>query len=225
MQRVFEHITLGGGTDPGDAERPRAPRATLRRFAIPTGRGQARAELSVLEGHYLGVRAVGPRGEACSYQFDLRFADPTPVRIRHVPWVRLLSTTGLIALGLVALALRWPAVVSALGVGTAFVLFTVAIGAAAGYGLLRWTTESLQLRSVHGNAVLVSLTGELGAARRYGPMFAELAGNVAAATLARPHVKPQFLRDAMREHYRLRELGVLSEQQYESSKAAILAAH
>jgi hypothetical protein len=29
----------------------------------------------------------------------------------------------------------------------------------------------------------------------------------------------------MREHYRLRELGVLTEQEYEESKARILGAH
>lgn len=225
MHGEVEHITLDGGTDSGAAASPQAPRAILRRFTIPTGRAQANAELSVLEGHYLGVRAVGSRGEVCSYQFDLRFADPTPVRVRHVPWVRLLLAIGLIALGLVALALKWPAIVTALGAATAFVLFTVAIGAVAGYGLFRWTTESLQLRSFLGDAVLVSMTGELGAARRYEPVFAELSGNVVAATLARPHAKPQFLRDAMREHYRLRKLGVLDEKQYQSSKAAILAAH
>jgi hypothetical protein len=101
----------------------------------------------------------------------------------------------------------------------------VAIGALAGYGLLRWTTESLQLRSAIGNAVLISMTAGLGAARRYQRVFEELSGNVVAATLARPHENPQFLRDAMHEHRRLRRLGVLTEEQYESSKAAILAAH
>lgn len=225
MHGAFEHITLDGGTDPGAAVRPQAARATLRRFTVPTGHAQASAELSLLEGYFLSVRTIGSSGEMRSYQFDLRFADPTPVRVRHVPWARLLLATGFVALGLVALALRWPAIVTVLGAGTAFVLFTVTIGAVAGYGLFRWMTESLQLRSVLGDAVLVSMTGELGVARRYQRMFAELSLNVVAATLARPHAKPQFLRDAMREHYRLHKLGVLTEKQYESSKAAILAAH
>lgn len=225
MYGAVEHITLDGGTDPGAAASAQAPRATLRRFTVPTGRAQASAELSLLEGYFLGVHSVGSGGEALHYQFDLRFADPTLVRVRHVPWARLLLATGLVAIGLVSLALRWPAIVTALGAGTAFVLLTMAVGAIAGYGLFRWTTESLQLRSALGGAVLVSMTAGLGAARGYERMFEELSGNVVAATLARPHVNPQFLRDAMHEHRRLRKLGVLTEEQYESSKAAILAAH
>jgi hypothetical protein len=49
--------------------------------------------------------------------------------------------------------------------------------------------------------------------------------SINAAKAERPQERPQFLRDEMREHHRLRELGVLSEEQYEQSKARILASH
>lgn len=49
--------------------------------------------------------------------------------------------------------------------------------------------------------------------------------NINAAKLARPQPKPQWFRDEMREHHRLRELKVLSEEAYEMSKRKILAAH
>jgi hypothetical protein len=101
----------------------------------------------------------------------------------------------------------------------------MAISIAAVFVALRRTTESLQLRSVHGNAALVSVTGDLGSARRYKKVFAVLSRNINSARLARPQEHPQFLRDEMREHFRLHQLGVLGKREYEASKTRILAAH
>ncbi len=42
---------------------------------------------------------------------------------------------------------------------------------------------------------------------------------------SRSQPKQHFLCDSMREHHRLRELGVLSQSEYEQSKAHILAQH
>ena len=78
---------------------------------------------------------------------------------------------------------------------------------------------------MHGEATLASVTGGIGSARNGKKFFVELIKNINAAKSARPQGKQQFLRDEMREHHRLRELGVLTEQQYEESKARILAAH
>ena len=38
-------------------------------------------------------------------------------------------------------------------------------------------------------------------------------------------MRPEHLRDEMREHFRLRKHGVLSAEEYEASKARILAEH
>ena len=62
-------------------------------------------------------------------------------------------------------------------------------------------------------------------ARAGKQFFVELIKSINAAKAERPQERPQFLRDAMREHHRLRELGVISEEQYEHSKARILASH
>ena len=90
---------------------------------------------------------------------------------------------------------------------------------------LRRTTESLEFRSAHGGATLVSVIGGIGSARAGKKFFVELIKAINAAKLARPQAKPQLLRDEMREHHRLRELGVLTEQQYAQSKARILGEH
>jgi hypothetical protein len=223
--RAVEHITLDSGAGIGTAPVDDVNRATLLRHAIPGHAEGSGTELSILEGHYLRVRITGPRGAARDYQFDLRFANPAPVRMRRVPWVLLWVATGLVAIGLGALAAGWPALGSTLGPGGMAGLFVALIATAATGVVLRWTRESLQLRSVHGSAILAGVTGRLGSTRRHEPVFAEIGRSILAARQARPQEKPQFLRDEMREHYRLRKLGVLTEKEYEAAKAAILAAH
>jgi len=49
--------------------------------------------------------------------------------------------------------------------------------------------------------------------------------HIRLAAAARRHTKAEHLRDEMREHQRLRELGVLSVGDYEVSKARILGQH
>jgi hypothetical protein len=223
--RAVEHITLDG--DSGIVALPieQGHRATLQRHSIPGHPEGSCTELSILEGHFLRVRVTTNRGATLAYQFDLRFADPAPVRVRRTPWVLVWVAAGLASIGLAALAMAWPAIGETLGIGITGALFVALTGAAAAWVYLRWTKESLQVRSAHGAAVLAIVTGRLGSADGHEKIFMDVARNIAAARQARPQEKPQFLRDEMREHYRLRRLGVLSEGEYESAKAAILAAH
>lgn len=225
MRAAFEHITLDGEAEPEAAPVEPVQRQALKRYTLPGRPDGCQTIVSILEGQHLHVREVGPRGELRAFQFDARFADPEPVRLHHIPWAWLLAATGIGALGFGALAYAWPAIGAALGpdiAGMLIAIFTCAIAIGVG---LRWTTESLLLQSAYGGAALVGVTTGVGGTRRYQQVFAELSRCVAAARLARPQEKPQFLRDAMREHYRLKQLGILSERQYEASKAAILAAH
>lgn len=225
MMRAVEHITLDGEADAGAAQGPQLTLATLRRYRIPGHPEGYYTELSILENYYLRVRIVGPRNGARDYQLDLRFVNPAPMRVRRIPRAWLLVAGGLTTAGLGALAATWPALASVLGWGMVAGLIAATTGAVAAYVCLRWTEESLQLRSLHGAATLVSVTGRLGSTRRHQEIFAELARHAIAARLARPQDKPQLLRDEMREHYRLRQLGVLGDDAYEAAKAAILAAH
>jgi hypothetical protein len=217
-----ENIVLDGELETATAPDPQQHRNTVHSYRLacsPTGSFTA---LSILEGHYLGVYAPGPRKEPVKYQFDMRFAEPTPIRVRRLPWFWLLIAAFFAAFGSGALhaallARNFPGLVGG--------VVAMAISIAAVYVALRRTTESLQFRSVHGLAALVSVTGGFGSARRHRNVFAVLTRNVHAAKNARPQEQPQFLRDEMREHHRLRQMGVLSEKDYEASKARILAAH
>lgn len=219
-----EHISIEGEPDyTPPAKDPH--RITRVSYTLASRVRGCVTELSILEGWYLGVRCVRPHGEPRKYQFDLRFANPKPVCVRNVSWTWLTVCVGLAVLGGGALASAWSAqrpLLSTAALGGAVAL---CISVGAFFLFLRRTSESLEFRSIHGGATLVSVIGGIGSARGGKEFFVELIKGVGAAKLARPQQKQQFLRDEMREHHRLRELGVLTEQQYEQSKARILAQH
>lgn len=221
-----EHISLESSPDIAAAP-PRHPHRKVRStFTLASALRGCSTEVSILEDHYLAVRSERPREEPKKYVLDLRFANPQPVRVRHVAWVflgaaitLLLITAGAWWWAWSATATRWthPGLLagtgSALAATAALVLF------------LRRTTESLEFTSIHGNATLVSIMGGIGSAKSGKSFFVDLIKSINAAKLARPQPKQQFLRDEMREHHRLRELNVLSGEAYEASKQRILAAH
>jgi hypothetical protein len=55
--------------------------------------------------------------------------------------------------------------------------------------------------------------------------MAKLAAHIRLSSAARRRTKAEHLRDEMREHLRLKELGVLSAGEYEKAKVRILDQH
>ena len=220
-----EHISIEGEPDVFVAPTKQPHRITRASYTLASRLRGCVTELSILEGDYLGVRCVRPDREPQRYQFDLRYANPKPVRVRYISWTWLIVCIGLALLGGGALTSAWSAKLSWLSTGMAGGAIALCGSVVTFFLFLRRTTESLEFRSAHGDATFVSVTGGVGSARAGKQFFVELIKSINAAKLARQQPRPQFLRDEMREHHRLRELGVLSEQQYEQSKARILAAH
>jgi hypothetical protein len=222
-----EHIHIEA--EPEAAPVPvKSPRRKVRTtYALRSRLRGCETEVSILEDHYVSVRSAR-HGVLKSYDFDLRFASPKPLLSRHVSWFWLVLALSLAALGGGAIwILTSRSEASALVANPAFLTAPVTLVAAFGAGLmfLRRTTESLEFVSLHGGATLLSVVGGIGSARAGKKFFIELIKNINAAKAARPQARQQLLRDEMREHHRLRELGALSEEQYEASKARILAAH
>jgi hypothetical protein len=220
-----EHIHIEAEPGSVSAPTPHRRRKVRTSFVLKSRLRGCETEVAILEDHFAAVRVVRPNAEPCKYEMDLRFANPKPVRVRSISWFWLTLAASLAALaggGLWATwsdAGRWSspifltALVTLLAAGGATILF------------LRRTVESLEFLSAHGGATLVSVTGGIGSARAGKRFFIELIKSINAAKAERPQERAQFLRDEMREVHRLRELGVLSEAQYEQSKARILASH
>lgn len=192
-------------------------RSSLRRRAV---------ELILIDYYYLSVRTARPGRPMSQYVLDLRFVDPALRLSRRVAWRWMIATAVLATLGVgVASWIRassiawwrhdWLPVLAALA-GLAV--------CAALVGLYR-TSKTLALFSVNGQARLLVLTGGVGSFAAIRRFRRALAAHVKIAMTARRRTRGEHLRDEMREHLRLKEAGVLSEQEYETSKRRILARH
>jgi hypothetical protein len=81
------------------------------------------------------------------------------------------------------------------------------------------------LHSLHGRGALLEYRGGAGTLRRARPFMRKLAAHVQLAAAARRATMAEHLRDELREHYRLKEAGVLAPGTYDACKRRILARH
>ena len=220
-----EHIHIEA--EPGTVAAPTANRRRKVRssYALKSRLRGCETEVAILEDHFVSVRTVRPDAPVRKYEVDLRFANPKPVRVRSISWFWLSLAA---CMALLAAGGLW-ATSAAVGRWSSAILVTALVALAASISatimFLRRTVESLEFVSMHGGATLISVVGGIGSARAGKHFFIDLIKSINAAKTARPQERPQLLRDEMREHHRLRELGVITEQQYEQSKARILAGH
>jgi len=221
-----EHISLESTPDVTTTPARHPHRKTLSTYKLHSSLRRSQTEISILDDHYLSVSTQQANEPAKKYVLDLRFANPRPLVVRHVAWVCLGSA---IALLLATCGAFWWAFAASTSPWTHPGLTAGACGVLATCVALllclRRTTESLQFISVHGEAILVNITGGIGSAKSGRRFFVDVIRNISAAKIARPQARQQFLRDEMREHHRLHELRVLSDADYEASRARILASH
>jgi hypothetical protein len=220
-----EHISLESNPDLVTMPLRHPHRRTISTFTLKSALRGSETEVSLLDDHYLAVRSQQAGHDLKKYVLDLRFANPRPVIVRHIAWLLLalavISVIATISSFWWAATARSGAMHPGVFIGCAGV---ITIGLSV-WQFLRRTTESLEFTSVHGGATLVRVVGGIGSAKAGREFFVELIKSISAAKVARAQPKQEFLRDEMREHYRLRELRVLTEHEYETSKTRILAAH
>ena len=215
-----EHILL-------EAESPQVPQAheARRSHACIGLRSRLRRRvvtLEIIDYYYLSVRSLSRSGQL-EFTLDLRFVR-APRLARHIAW-RWMATM----LVLAALTVASTALLRSPGIWQHHVLpLSIGLGAAsacATAACIYMTTETVSLTSTYGVARLLEFTGGLGTFRAFRPFLAKLAAHIRLASGARRRTKAEHLRDEMREHLRLREIGILSADEYEASKARILAQH
>ena len=172
-------------------------------------------ELAIIDYYYLAVR-MSRSGSLRDHVLDLRFVDRPLRASERVSWKWILMTLALVnvAAGGCWWLDRLPLCAAALG-----------LMVSGGLGCVWWAAGTVSLRSLHGDATLLAFTGAPGG-RRAGRVFSrKLAAHIRLAAAARKRTRAEHLRDEMREHFRLKEAGVLSQEQYDVSKARILAEH
>jgi hypothetical protein len=216
-----EHILLE--SDERRVPHPRCSRKLHARVELQSRLRRRAVQLDLVDYYYLVVRLFRSRAVAAEYVLDLRFADASLGLSRHFASRWLLAALVLVALaGAMALRVADSAAPVSWLVACSIV---AAVALAAAVVCLYRTTETISIYSVHGRAKLFEFTSGLGVKRRFKPFTNKLAAHIKLALSARRPVKAEHLRDEMREHFRLREHGVLSLEEYEASKARILAEH
>jgi len=217
-----EHISIEADND---YLAPPPVRKVRAKYLLESSMRKCSTELALLDDYYVQVHSRRARKEPLRYTIDLRFLNSQPVRVRHIAWMWFVASA---VLWLAAAAGVWLAAAaetkfaSPLFIGGCIAALCAIVAAFIG---VRGTSETLEFRSVNGGAPLVSVLGGLGSTKAGKSFFVAMIKDIAAAKAARPQQKQQWLRDEMREHHRLREIGALSEADYEASKARILKAH
>ena len=160
-----------------------------------------------------------PRG-SYRHRIDLRYLDSVPSVERNYP-VRLLKAAAVVA-GLTIVAaipasFGW---LSAYSVPTAF----------AGLGLTLaclfiayyLSHERIAFMTLHGRAETIRFGAGLGTIRRFRKLVPQISEAIATVAVSITDPTEVYLRSEMREHYRLRGDGVLTEQECAESTGRIL---
>jgi len=217
-----EYILLESDEQP-TVPHPRASRKRHARVDVPDRLRRRVLSLELIDDFYLIVRVQRSQSVMAEYVLDLRFVDPAMRMSRHIAIKWLLATLLLAALA-VAIGLVVPGS-AALGNWLVACLTALTLAVGAGFVCAYRTTETIAVFSIHGRARLLEYTGTLGLRRALRTFLTKLSSHVRMAIAARRPSKALHLRDEMREHARLHEMGVLSKPEYEACKARILAEH
>ena len=180
-------------------------------------------QLEIIDYYYLSVRSHS-RSILIEYVLDLRFVD-APRRLRHIAW-RWITVSLLIALAPgIASRIDSSATRSWQADWLPVCVTLIVVWAFATLVAVYRTTETVSLFSTHGAARLLECTGGLGTFYVLRGFMKKLAAHIRLASAARRRTKAEHLRDEMREHLRLKEIGVLSAGEYETAKVRILDHH
>ena len=156
-----------------------------------------------------------------SHQINLQFLDAVP-EIRGVyPW-RVLRATGMLAAATVLFGT--PAYFGLLSLFTVplfgvSLLATLVAGSVAFY----LSHEKIHFLTLHGRANAIRFGAGLGTIRRFRKFIPKLVEAIADAAESVHDETVVYLRAEMREHYRLRSDGVVSEQECAVSTGKILS--
>ena len=193
-----EHIHIEAEPGSVAAPTPHRLRKVRASYVLKSRLRGCETEVSILEDHYATVRTVRPDAQARKYEFDLRFANPKPLRVRSISWFWLTLAGSMIVLAAGGLWATWTdagrwssaifltALVTLLASGGALIMF------------LRRTVESLEFISMHGGATLVSVAGGIGSARAPAS-DSRTADRTRTCAAARPDARSARSRNDLRE--------------------------
>ena len=217
-EATAEHVSLGDEY----VRRESSARTVSRKITI---RDRLRGRVTTLtffaEG-FINVSQVSRgRKKASRTPLDLRYLDAAPEVSRHHPR-RFMQATGItagIAVLLVALAVAGiaaPVMIPGAAIACAGAIITA----------ISWfyrSHEEIRFYTLHGRALVMRLVAGRGYIRRYRKLLNTIANAIDTAADEIDEDTIAHLRAEMREHYRMKEIGLLSQQECSAATTRILA--
>lgn len=214
-----EHIYIGG--DDFSADPATIARTVRNKLTLKNPVRRACAQMTFFEEGVLKITTLRNGRWSEPLYIDLRFLDPVPKIERMVATRWLYGAFGCgAAAALAAFLLRFDAlyVAAASALGLA-----VLGGAAALYVAIYASYERIEFFTMHGRATVLALIANWGSLRRFRAFLPVLSGAIDEAAESIGTDTAAYLRAEMREHYRLRGNGVLSQDSCAAGTGRILA--
>jgi hypothetical protein len=213
-----EHIYIG-------SEETRDPETSARtvreRLVLRNAVRRSQTELTLYTEGFAEVAKRRGAKTAEPFYLDLQYVDPVPTLERTLARRWLQAALGCAAVAALALFLaRFEPVREAawlaFGVGALAALGTLLVGVYRSY-------EKTTFCTLHGRAPVLELIANIGAIRRVRATVPIFSAAIEDSAEQIGHDTAAFLRGEMREHYRLRGCGVLSQDACAASTGRILA--
>lgn len=214
-----EHIYIGSddlNPDPKIASRTVQGRAVLRNPLLGTV-----TELTLYEEGFLKVAESAKRRRGETFRLDLHYLDPVPTITRVFAKRSMLTALGATALAGVGALLS---LVEALGPFGAWVFWSGIAAAAGALAVVAYRShEKIEFVTIHGRAPVLCLIASFGSIKRFRAFVPLLSRAIEEAAERIGDDTSAYLRAEMREHYRLRGDGVLTNDACAESTGRILA--
>ncbi len=213
-----EHILLEGDELDADFDASRS-RAPQQHFHIVNRSHALQTEMILFEGGWLSLRQHKRSKPGEAQMINLSFVDPTPEVSRYLAKRSLGVSAALGLAGLISAALAFYSVLIVVTIPASILLFSAAAVtfAACAYR----TRKDVVFVTRHGRAPVIRLMATLGSFRTLRSIEPQLVEAIKKATASQADLQKR-LRSEMREHYRLRECGVLTQAVCADSTQRIL---
>jgi hypothetical protein len=212
-----EHISLGSEDALDGADRPQTIASTIE---LHDRLRRKTTKIEVYDQGFVKLTETRRGRQQRSHCIDLRFLDTVPSITPYFPRRLLKASLGALGVAALAGALAQFRQLTLVAVPMAVVAGLVAVGAL--YLFVYLSHEKITFQTMHGRAQALWLKAGLGQIRRVRAVLPDLVRAIEDAGESIGGDTMVYLRAEMREHYRLRGDGVLSEEACSESTGRIL---
>ena len=186
--------------------------------------GDSCHRFTIFNGEYLRILRRTAAQVSRDYWINLAFLDPQPVRSWSPVWSAASGISAVAALAAIGLH-REPVALSAdpyssVAASLAVIASLSCLGIA-----VRKSFGEFRFLSIHGRAPIFQISSNRPDCHEVRAFLLHLRGAAEKARAGQWQTKGDYLRDEMKEHRRLQNAGVLSEEQFQAARGLILRAH